>query len=104
MQIGRFVDPDIRQDGMLLAIPGIAPILMTCSGVCISQPTDSIQTLQFNSVARKAEVKTIKIQNPTDKVIDSSIFFPLPLSLHLYQYLGLLFIYLFVCLFIYLLI
>merc|ERR1711871_1485239 len=36
-------------------------------GVCISQPDDSVQTISFKSLARKAEVKSVKLSNPTDK-------------------------------------
>jgi hydrocephalus-inducing protein len=63
----QFEDEDIRQDGITLIIPGIQPLRITCTGSCIVQPKDSIQTLQFNSVARKAENKSVKIQNTTDK-------------------------------------
>jgi hydrocephalus-inducing protein len=61
------LDEDIRQDNILLTIPGMAPLQLTCSGACVPQPSGNTQTLQFNSLARKEEVKSIKFQNPTDK-------------------------------------
>eukprot|EP01034_Spumella_vulgaris_P022205 gene22205-28319_t len=63
----QFVDEDIRQDGIELIIPGLDPLRITCTGACMDPPSESVQTLQFNSLARKAEVKTIKFTNPTDK-------------------------------------
>ena len=62
-----FVDEDIRQEGITLMIPGLDLLRLTCTGSSISQPNESIQTLQFNSVARHAEVKQVKITNTTDK-------------------------------------
>ena len=63
----KFVDEDIRQDNMTLIIPGIEPLKITCSGMCINPPTENIQTLSFQSVARKSETKTVKIANPSEK-------------------------------------
>jgi len=62
-----FSDDDIRQDNIMLAIPGMTPLSVTCSGACISQPSDSIQTLSFDSAARKEQTQSIKVSNPTDK-------------------------------------
>lgn len=62
-----FVDEDIRQDGITLMIPGLDLLRITCTGACIAQPSESIQTLQFNSLTRQAENKSVKISNPTDK-------------------------------------
>jgi hydrocephalus-inducing protein len=62
-----FTDDDIRQDNIMLAIPGMTPLSVTCSGVCISQPSDSIQTLSFSSAARKEQVQSIKVNNPSDR-------------------------------------
>ena len=63
----QFLDEDIRQEGILCAIPGISPLQLTCSGTCIAQPSESMQTLRFDSLARKPEVKNVKIDNPTEK-------------------------------------
>lgn len=63
----QFLDEDIRQEGILCAIPGISPLQLTCSGTCIAQPSESVQTLRFDSLARKAEAKSVKIDNPTEK-------------------------------------
>ena len=63
----QFLDEDIRQEGILCAIPGISPLQLTCSGSCIAQPSESMQTLRFDSLARKAEAKSVKIDNPTEK-------------------------------------
>lgn len=63
----KFVDEDIRQENIMLAIPGISPLLLTCSGMCISQPDESVKVLEFNSVARKASVLNVKLSNDTDK-------------------------------------
>ena len=59
-------EPDIRQN-MLLAIPGVSPLSLSCSGSCVTQPDGSVQTLNFNSLVRKLESKVIKITNPVDK-------------------------------------
>ena len=63
----KFVDADIRQDDILLSIPGISPLSLAVSGVCISQPSENVQSLAFSSRARKADTKKIKIHNPSDK-------------------------------------
>jgi hydrocephalus-inducing protein len=62
-----FTDDDIRQDNIMLAIPGMTPLSVTCSGACIGQPDDSVQTLSFESAARKESSQSIKVANPTDK-------------------------------------
>jgi len=61
------VDDDIRQDNIICQIPGMSPLQLTCTGACIEQPTDATSILEFNSIARKAETKSIKFTNPTDK-------------------------------------
>jgi hydrocephalus-inducing protein len=63
----RILDEDIRQDNILLNVPGMSPLTLTCSGACVPQPSGSIQLMQFNSLARKEEIKYVKLQNPTDK-------------------------------------
>jgi hydrocephalus-inducing protein len=63
----QFIDPDIRQDGIMLAIPGIAPLQITCSGMCVPQPTESIISLDFDCVVRTNQLKNISLKNPTDK-------------------------------------
>jgi hydrocephalus-inducing protein len=63
----KFADEDIRQDGITLTIPGIEPLKLTCTGGCVPPPAESTRTLEFKSLARKAQEKTVKIQNPTDK-------------------------------------
>ena len=63
----KFADEDIRQDNITLTIPGIEPLKLTCTGGCVPPPAESTQTLEFKSLARKAQEKTVKIQNPTDK-------------------------------------
>jgi hypothetical protein len=63
----KYVDEDIRQDNMTLVIPGIEPLKITCSGMCINPPTENIQTMVFQSLARKSETKTVKIANPSEK-------------------------------------
>ncbi len=62
-----FVDEDIRQEGITLMIPGLDLLRLTCTGSSIAQPNESIQTIQFNSLARQAETKAVKINNPTEK-------------------------------------
>ena len=61
------IDEDIRQDGITLMIPGLEPLTITATGACIEQPSESVETIQFSSVARKTETKSVKIDNPTDK-------------------------------------
>jgi len=63
----KFADDDIRQDNMILMIPGLDPLKLTCTGSCILPPSENIQLLEFKSNARKAQEKSVKIQNPTDK-------------------------------------
>jgi hydrocephalus-inducing protein len=60
-------DPDIRQDNMLLAVPGMTPLSITCSGICITQPDDSKQALSFEGIARQELEQTISLDNPTDR-------------------------------------
>lgn len=61
------IDDDIRQENILCAIPGQNPLTVTCSGACIEQPSDSIQTLTFSAAVRTEQVQNVKINNPTDK-------------------------------------
>lgn len=63
----KFLDPDIRQEGITLSIPGMSPLLMTISGMCIEQPKDNIKSIDFEGVVRKGEDKKITLSNPTDK-------------------------------------
>lgn len=63
----QFIDSDIRQDRITLEIFGVTTISLTCSGVCVAQPTDSIQTLNFQSPVRGTEKKEIRVTNPSDK-------------------------------------
>ena len=63
----KFVDGDVRQDRVTLLIPGMSPLSITCSGACISQPSDSVSTLRFESLARKQQEKVIKVANSSDK-------------------------------------
>ena len=63
----QYVDADIRQENIMLSIPGMSPLTVTCSGVCVAQPTDSIVFLHFDSLVRKAQTKTVNLKNPTDK-------------------------------------
>jgi hypothetical protein len=63
----QFVDEDIRQDNMTLMVPGREPMSITCSGVCISPPTENIKTLTFQSNARRNDIKTVKIANSSDR-------------------------------------
>ena len=63
----QFADDDIRQDNMILMIPGLDPLKLTCTGSCILPPSENIQLLEFKSNARKVQEKAVKIQNPTDK-------------------------------------
>ena len=59
---------DIRQEGIKLLVDGSDPITLTCSGGCVPQPDDTIQTLSFKSNARKTFEQNVKLSNPTDKV------------------------------------
>ncbi len=61
------IDDDIRQDNITLLIPGLTPLSLTATGACMHQPEDATQVLQFNSIARKKEEKSITFTNPTDK-------------------------------------
>ncbi|KAH8070819.1 hypothetical protein JL721_4732 [Aureococcus anophagefferens] len=61
------VDPDVRVDGMQLFVEGAAPLRLACVGACVPQPDESKQTLDFESVARRADVKSVVVKNPTNK-------------------------------------
>jgi hypothetical protein len=63
----KFLDPDIRQEGITLSIPGMSPLILTVSGMCIEQPKDNIKTIDFEGIVRKAENKKITLSNPTEK-------------------------------------
>lgn len=63
----KFLDPDIRQEGITLNILGLAPIVLTCSGASIAQPNDSIVTLTFDVPVRSTQTKLIQLKNPTEK-------------------------------------
>ena len=64
-----FLDDDIRQDNMMLVIPGCgAPLMLTCTGMCIPQPEGSAEMLEWKGgPVRKEEPKKISIANPSDK-------------------------------------
>jgi hydrocephalus-inducing protein len=61
------LDSDIRQSDMTLSIAGSAPLLLSCTGCCVVRPAESSKILQFNSVVRTTEIKSVKITNPTDR-------------------------------------
>ena len=61
------LDPDIRQDNMILNILGSSPLLLTCTGLCVILPIDTSKILSFNTQVRKEQIQSIKISNPTDK-------------------------------------
>ena len=61
------LDSDIRQSDMTLNIAGSAPLLLSCTGCCVVRPAESSKLLQFNSVVRTTEIKSVKIINPTDR-------------------------------------
>lgn len=61
------LDSDIRQSDMTLNIAGSAPLLLSCTGCCVVRPAESSKILQFNSVVRTTEIKSVKINNPTDR-------------------------------------
>jgi hypothetical protein len=63
-----YMSDDIRQEGMRLLVDGSDPLSLTCTGSCVPQPDDTIKTLSFTSCARKANVQSVSIANPTDKV------------------------------------
>ena len=61
------LDSDIRQSDVTLNVTGAAPLLLNCMGCCVVRPADSSKILQFNSVVRTTEIKSVKIINPTDR-------------------------------------
>jgi len=63
----QFVDSDVRQEGIMLMIVGMSPLTLTCSGAAINQPAESVQAVRFESLARKAQEKSVKVSNPTEK-------------------------------------
>ena len=63
-----FLDDDIRQDNMMLVIPGQAPLMLTCTGMCVPQPEGSSELMEWKGGAvRQEDIKKIPISNPTDK-------------------------------------
>jgi len=62
------ISDDLRQEGIKLLVDGGEPLSLTCTGSCVPQPDDSVKTLSFSSLARKMEIQTVEISNPTDKV------------------------------------
>ena len=62
-----FIDSDIRQEAMTLDISGMSSLKLTCSGSCISQPADAIQTLTFQTAVRTLETKSVRISNSSEK-------------------------------------
>jgi hypothetical protein len=61
------LDSDVRQSDITLNIAGSAPLLLSCTGCCVVRPAESSKILQFNSVVRTTEIKSVKINNPTDR-------------------------------------
>ena len=68
------LDSDIRQDDIELNVISTSSssesesvLLLTCTGTCVVQPSESAKILQFHTLVRKEEIKIIKISNPTDK-------------------------------------
>ncbi|KAH8063156.1 hypothetical protein JL722_2318 [Aureococcus anophagefferens] len=59
--------PGRRVGGMQLFVEGAAPLRLACVGACVPQPDESKQTLDFESVARRADVKSVVVKNPTNK-------------------------------------
>jgi hypothetical protein len=58
---------DLRIEGIRLLCEGVGPFVVSCAGVCVPLPTKNVKTLSFEGAARKGEVKSITIANPTDK-------------------------------------
>ncbi|KAJ1445550.1 hypothetical protein M885DRAFT_473458 [Pelagophyceae sp. CCMP2097] len=63
----REVDADVRVEGLRLYVDGSPPLSLACVGACVPQPDESKQTLDFASVARKAQTLSVKIANGTQK-------------------------------------
>ena len=43
---------DIRQDNICLSVIGMGALLLMCTGACVPQPLETIQTIDFFSTAR----------------------------------------------------
>ncbi|CAM9826263.1 unnamed protein product [Ectocarpus sp. 8 AP-2014] len=61
------VDDDIRREGVLCMVEGHPPLVLTLTGSCVSQPSDSVHLLSFKSRARVAAAQSVSLENPTDK-------------------------------------
>lgn len=61
------IDADIRVDGIQLVVNSGPTLSLSCAGVCVPQPDDSKQSIDFESFARTATTKTVAIKNPTNK-------------------------------------
>ena len=61
------VDDDCRRDNIPLYIDGADPLLMTTTGICVSQQPQE-ESIAFNTPVRKAQTQeTPPITNPTDQ-------------------------------------
>ena len=58
---------DIRVDRLQLFCEGMSPLFLNCSGSCVPLPTTSVSNISFRSKARSAEVKSVTLNNNTDK-------------------------------------
>jgi hypothetical protein len=62
-----YVNEDIRQENVSVSIAGVGTLSLTCTGACAPLPIETSPTIDFSSTTRKAEVKNIKIANPSDR-------------------------------------
>ena len=60
-------DSDIRQESIMLDVIGLSPLKLTCTGSCIPQPEDSVQTILFHTTVRSVEKKNVRLENSTEK-------------------------------------
>lgn len=48
----QYLHEDIRQENICLSLTGMGALYLTCTGACVPQPQDTIQTIEFSSCAR----------------------------------------------------
>ncbi|KAI9203105.1 uncharacterized protein BJ171DRAFT_600257 [Polychytrium aggregatum] len=58
------VNPDIRYENVPCIIEGSAPIYLTLTGMCVSQPLQN-EAVKFSSPVRQSDVKSITLTNKT---------------------------------------
>jgi hydrocephalus-inducing protein len=56
---------DFRCDRLMCMVEGAQPLFLTLSGVCVAQPSENVNDLQFSARVREVQTKSVTVSNPS---------------------------------------